>query len=145
MKLTHATVLESLAEALRDQVGPHVQVDFAGDVLRIAQLLIQISGRASDDAAALRVAENARIRALFAEAAQLDCEQDLARRIAAAAQSRDPGLKISELDAETGRLRRLLVELHAWLEEQEGAATRRLDQAIWRSLREAEMARAPRG
>lgn len=143
MKLTHATVLEGVADALREQFSPQLADSFASEAARMAQSLIAIVGRAGDDAAAIRVEENARMRAIFADAAGL-AEGDLAAWLSEAAQSSDPGLRISELDAETGRLRVLLVELHAWLEQQESSAARRLDQLIWRAMRDFEMARAPR-
>lgn len=143
MKLTAATVLEGVADALRDQVSPQLNDAFAGEAARMAQSLIAIVGRAGDDAAAVRVAENARMRAIFADVGAI-AGGDLATRLSEAAKSSDPGLRISELDAETGRLRTLLVELHAWLELQESPEARRLDGEIWRAMRDFEMARAPR-
>jgi hypothetical protein len=145
MRLTGERVLEGVADALRDQVSPHLGDPFAAEAARMAQSLIAIVGRAGEDAAAIRVAENAAIRVLFARAAGVVTDAGLAGRVAAAACSADPGLKISELDAETGRLRALLVELHSALEVHEGPEARALDQAIWRALRDFEMARAPRG
>lgn len=140
MRLTGAAVLEGVAEALRDQIAPSLNDAFARDAARIAQALILIVGRAGDYAAAIRVEENARIRALLAEGGALLGDAGLT----AAAQSTDPGLRISELDAETGRLRKLLVDLHRRVELQETPEARALDQAIWRALRDFEMARAPR-
>jgi hypothetical protein len=143
MKLSHATVLEGLAEAMRDRIAPHVGDAFAGEALRMSQALVLIAGRAGEDAAAIRVEENAAMRAIFADAAPL-ADGDLAARLDAAVRSADPGLRISQLDAETGLLRTLLVELHSWVEGQQGEQFRRIDQAIWRAMRDAELARAPR-
>ena len=140
MRLTGAEVLEGVAEALREQVSPNLSDTFAIEVVRLAQTLTMIVGRAGDDAVVIRVEENARIRALLGEGGALLGD----RRFAEASETRDPGLRISELDAETGRLRGLLVDLHTRLEGEEGAAARALDQAIWRALRDFEMARAPR-
>ena len=143
MKLTGATVLEGVVDALRDQVSPQLNDAFASEAARMAQSLIAIVGRAGDDAVAIRVGENARMRAIFADAARV-AEGDLSARLMEAGNGRDPGLRISELDAETGRLRTLLVELHCWLEGQDSAEARRLDQQFWRAMRDFEMARAPR-
>jgi hypothetical protein len=134
MKLTADKVLEGVADALRDQIAPELTDAFAADAARMAASLITIIGRAGDDAAAIRVAENARIRELLGEGGRMD-----------AAASVDPGLRISELDAENGRLRALLVEMHARVELDDSPEARALDQAIWRALRDFEMARAPRG
>lgn len=143
MKLTGATVLEGVVDALREQVSPQLNDAFASETARMAQSLIAIVGRAGDDAVAIRVEENARMRAIFLEAASV-AKGDLSARLAEAGDSRDPGLRISELDAEIGRLRALLVELHCWLEQQDTPEARHLDQQIWRAMRDFEMARAPR-
>lgn len=143
MKLTNATVLEGVACALREQISPQLDDAFASEAARMAQSLIAIAARAGDDAVVIRVEENARMRAIFAHAATV-AEGSLSVRLADAAEGRDPGLRISELDAETGGLRALLVELHTWIEQQKGAEARRIDQEIWKAMRDFEMARAPR-
>lgn len=143
MRLTGTRVLEGVSVALRDHVSPNLTDAFAGDVARIAQALVLIVGRAGDDAAAIRVEENARLRTIFARGAKL-ADGDLAARLSEAAGSSDPGLKISELDAETGRLRLLLIEFHTWLEDQSREDAKVLDEEIWRAMRDFEMARAPR-
>lgn len=140
MRLTGEKVLEGVVDALRDQIAPNLTDAFAAEAARMAQSLIAIVGRAGDDGVAIRVEENARIRALLGEGGQLLNDPVLA----AAARSADPGLRISELDVETGRLRALLVDLQTRLETSGGAEARQLDQAIWRALRDFEMARAPR-
>ena len=140
MRLTHETVLEGVAAALRDQIAPNLTDAFASDAARMAQSLIRIVGLAGDDAAAIRVEENARMRALLGQGGELLGDADLTT----AAGSSDPSLRISELDAETGRLRLLLVDLHRRIELQDTPAARALDQAIWRALRDFEKARAPR-
>lgn len=145
MKLTHATVLEGVIDSLREQVAPGLDDPFAREAARMAGSLIAIAGRAAEDAVAIRVEENARMRGIFGEAAAIAGDAALRGKLEAAASSSDPGLRLGELDGETGRLRSLLVELHAWLEEQDGAEARRLDRTIWLALRDAELARAPRG
>ena len=144
MKLTSDTVLQGVADALRDQIAPLIDDAFAADATRMAQSLLNIVRLARDDEVAIRVEENCRIRDIFGQAAPVLGDGALGNRIAEAAQSRDPGLRISELDTETGRLRDLLVELHAYVEELTSDQARALDQAIWRALRDIDMPRAPR-
>ena len=142
MNLTLETMLLGVASTLRERITPSVSDSFAGEMSRLAAMLVTITANAVDDAAAARVWENAALRALFEEApAGLD--PSLASRLAEATRSVDPGLKISELDRENDRLRKLLVELHAAVEQHESAAARALDVRIWVLLREAEMRRAP--
>jgi hypothetical protein len=144
MKLTHATVLEGIAAALGDQVGPRVDDGFTLEALRMAQSLIRIVALASEDAVAIQVEENATMRRFFAEAVEMIGPGELADRLNEAGRSHDPGLRLSELQAETGRLRVLLVELQTWLEDHPRAASHALAEEIWQALRTFELARAPK-
>lgn len=143
MNLTIDNALHGVGELLRDRIGPEIGDPFAAQMSRLSCLLLKICANWVDDAAELRVEENAAIRMLLGAAAALVGEP-LAARLAEAALSTDPGLKVSVLDGENDRLRRLLVQAHATLEVCGGAAARALDQRIWRFLEQAEIARAPR-
>ena len=143
MNLTLETLLHGVAATLRDRSAPAIEDSFAIEASRLAAMLITISANAVDDAAAARVWENAALRALFADA-QPAFGGDLARRLGEAALSADPGLKISELDRENARLRTILVELHAAVENADNDQACKLDARIWRLLRETEERRAPR-
>ncbi len=144
MNLTIETTLRGIAHMLRERIAPAVNDKFAGETARLAEMLLTLSAGWVDDAAAIRVAENAKIRALFAESGSVITDVDLARRIVEAAASRDPGLKISELDQESNRLRRLLAELHAHVEASDDKRARDFSQRIWRALSDFEATRAPR-
>ena len=144
MKLTGLRALEGVAEALRDQIAPNLTDRFAIEAARQGGSVLMIAALAMDDAVELRVAETARMRALFAQGLALDPPAPLAARLAEAVSGSDPGLKISVLDAEIARLRPMLVDLHAWVEAGRSPEARALDRAIWQALRDFEMARAPR-
>jgi len=144
MKLRTETVLEGIAEALRDRIAPRLDDAFAANDARMAQSLLAIIRLAHDDEVANKVEENRRMREIFADAAKVVDDRDLATRLDMAGESHDPGLRISQLDAETGRLRNLLVELHAHVERQEGEEAKRVSQGIWGALRDIEMPRAAR-
>ncbi|PXA82858.1 hypothetical protein DMC47_45180 [Nostoc sp. 3335mG] len=144
MKLTIEQTLRGVAHNLQEQVSPALTDSFAIGATRMARDLINIIANTYDDAAAIRVEENAKLRALFAGAAGEVSDRKLGADLAEAGRSRDPGLRISELDAETGRLRSLLVALHAHIEGQAGEAARAIDARIWAFLEETETARAPR-
>lgn len=144
MKLRPGTVLEGIGETLRDRIAPRLDDPFAANDLRMALTLLAIVRLARDDEVALKVEENRRLRAIFADAAGSVADPGLAERLAGAGQSSDPGLRISELEAETGRLRKLLVELHAQTDARSDDDAKRIGQAIWRALRDIEMPRAAR-
>lgn len=143
MNLTIDNALHGIGELLRDRIGPEIGDPFAAQMSRLSCLLLKICANWVDDAAELRVEENAAIRRLLADIAPLTAEPQ-SGRFGAAASSGDPGLKLSVLDAENDRLRRLLVEAQMSLEANGGAAALALDQRIWRFLEQAERTRAPR-
>ncbi len=144
MILTIETTLHGIARMLHERINPAVQDSYAGEAARLAELLLKLSANWVDDAAAIRVAENAAIRRLLGEGAALVTNPDLAERLTGSARSADPGLRISQLDMENNRLRSDLQDLHAHIDTLEGDAARLLGQRIWRSLAEFETARAPR-
>lgn len=143
MNLTLETTLRGVADTLRDRILPALDDAFAGEAARLAEMLVTLCANTVDGAAAVRAQENAAIRALFADAVPLLADGTLAERIGAAATATDPGLRISELYDANGRLRALLVELHACIETVDGVAARMLDRRIWRLMRDAEVARFP--
>lgn len=143
MRLTLEQTLHRLGRNLTERIAPDVTNDFVAQSARMAAGTLNICANWVDDAAAIRVSENAAIREVLGEAAG-PAGGELGARLEAAAQSHDPGLKISELDEESHRLRLLLVEAQSWLEEQDSDDARALCQNIWRLLEDIEMTRAPR-
>lgn len=129
--LTMAVMLEGLAEALRDKVQPALAGDpYASEQLRLSCVLLTLAAQQVDGLAAVRVSENSRMRALLGEAAAI-VGGDLSARLALERVGAEPGYRISELDAEGGRLRNLLVELHGALEALDDAAASAMHRRIW--------------
>jgi hypothetical protein len=143
MNLTSEAILQGVAKAVREQIAPALTDPFASEVARLAAALLSLTANDVDDAAAARIWENAAMRQLFAHAAS-QAPEGLSARLTDAAQSADPGYRISELDGENGRLRRLLVELHAYVEVRRDVAAVSLDQRIWKLLGDVRERRAPR-
>ena len=143
MNFTIPSAVKGVGALLRERIGPEIGDNYAANMARMATSLLTISANWVDDAAALRVAENATIRALLGDCAPL-AGGELAARLGEAAQSGDPGLRISELDRENHRLRLLLIAAQAWLESRTDNAARDLDRRIWLLLEDIEMKRAPR-
>jgi len=135
--------LHSIHELLRDRISPAIEDPYTGQMARLSCMLLTICANGVDDAAELRVEENAAIRLHLGEAAALLAEP-LAGELEQAAQSADPGLKISVLDGENHRLRCLLVDAQAALERAGQPAAQEMVQRIWRLLESIEMKRAPR-
>ena len=123
MRLTLEASLRRIGDLLREDVAPDLRTPFLGQSVRLAGGLLNICANWVDDAAEIRVGENAAIREMLG------------------IEGSDPGLKISQLDAENHRLRLLLVEAHAAAEEAGDSAR---ESAIWRLLEDIEMKRAQR-
>jgi hypothetical protein len=143
MKLTSETILHGVSKALREQIGPSLTDPFAIEATRLATLLVSIAANGIDDAAAARIWENTALRKLFGDAAGV-VTGNLSAQLSAASQSVDPGYKLSELDAENGRLRNLLIKLHAFVEDRDEGVMRAMNQKIWKLLIQSHERRAPR-
>ena len=141
--LTLDNALHGVRELLRDRISPAVGDPFAAQMARLSGMLLAICANGVDDAAELRVEENAAIRTLLGEAAAI-MPAPLTDAFHAAAASTDPGLKVSVLDGENNRLRTLLVEAQTALEESHDSAANALNQRIWQLLETIEAKRAPR-
>jgi hypothetical protein len=141
--LTLDNALHGIEELLRDRIGPEIGDPFAAQMARLSCLLLRISANAIDDAAELRVQENAAIRHILGEASAI-VEGQMAELLLQAAASTDPGLRLSVLDSENHRLRTLLVDCHAALEAEPSEAASRLVRRIWQLLDNFEARRAPR-
>jgi len=127
-------VLRCLAGTLLTEIAPQLGVGYTGGSLSVIALLLFMIAAEHDRAAEVRHAENRELRALFAAAAAAVVDARLAQQLAAAAQSSDPSLRISDLDAANDALRRLLIALHAHVEEQRTDAARALERRIWEWL-----------
>jgi hypothetical protein len=141
--LTLDNALHGVEELLRDRISPAIGDPFAAQMARLSCMLLRICANGVDDAAELRVEENAAIRRLLREAAEF-VPSPLASRLHEAAASADLSLKISVLDNENQRLRVLLVSAQTILENSKDCAALTLDQRIWQLLEAAEAKRAPR-
>ncbi len=134
MKPDVPKVLEILAGRFLFDIAPNVAPSYRQSSVGVSAMLLGIVREEWDRAAARRVDENASLRALFREGAGVVTDTNLRRRLEAAGASSDASLLISELEKANDALRALLIELHASVEQQSGAAARALEDAIWREL-----------
>ncbi len=143
MKLRRTTILQVIETKLTRDIMPLLSDDFAHNDLRMAASLLAIDRMERENAVALQVEEHERLRALFADAAAIVDDAALRERLQAAASGRTANFRLSALEAETGALRGLLVALHEHVEARGDPASREMDQAIWRAIRDTERSRNP--
>jgi hypothetical protein len=92
--LSIGNALRGLEEFIRDKMAPAIDDPFVAPMARLSGMLLRICANSVDDAAELRIDENAAIRLILGEATAL-VPPPLASRLREAAASTDPGLKIS--------------------------------------------------
>lgn len=144
MTLSPEMCLRGVIDMLNERITPALTDSFAVETARLAGLVLAITTNGIDDAAAIRIAENDAMRALFKDAAGVVAVAALADKLEHAATTTASGYKLSELDRDNAALRSLLVDLHVAVENQSGAPARTIDSRIWRMLKDFEAARAPR-
>jgi len=127
-------VMRGCALALTQPPSPDAGPEFFASRVGMISMLANLAAQEAEHAAAATVAENADIRALFAQAAAYDAA--LGGRLARAAQGVDTDLTLSALDAANARLRRLLIELHERVEDTGDAALDRTILALYVKMAE---------
>lgn len=134
MKPDPQRLLEQLAATLAADVMPNVQPRYRQTSVALLAGLALAAREELERGAARRAEENAALRVLFAHAAPVVADAELARRLRDASAGRDASLRISALDAANQRLRALLIELHAHVETLATPQASALDAAIWAEL-----------
>ena len=134
MKPEIPNVLEILAGTLLFDVMPNVSPSYRQSSVGVSAMLLGMVREEWDRAASRRSEENAALRALFRESLSAVSDANLCRRLDEAANSGDASLRISDLERDNEKLRALLIELHAHVELESGAAARAVEEAIWREL-----------
>ena len=139
MKPEASDILNISADQLMAGVVPNLAASYLQGTTAIHALLMKFAAREYERGADIRTAENGDIRALFAELGDQVHDETLKLRLAEAAASRDTSLTISALDAANVELRRLLIELHVHLEDNDA---REGEKRVWQLLKNMAARRA---
>ena len=134
--------LQFIAASLITEIAPQISDDYTQRNSMLTAMLLQIAAEEWDRAAARRVEENGALRRLFAEVAPEIGDPGLRTRLETASGEEEESLRISDLNRSNDRLRTLLIELHAHVEEIDTETARRIEAAIWRELRVSTERRA---
>lgn len=131
-------VLNGVAVTLATEVLAEAQTPHGQQTVGLASALLMMAAQEFDRAAARLVEENAAVLAIFARAKAALEDYGLQERI-----ERELGelpgqdLRVSALQAENDRLRALLIDVHATVEQMTGAEAEALDRLIWDELQES--------
>jgi hypothetical protein len=134
MKPTMDHLLISMATTLATTIIPEMpETSYAlGDAKMLAALAILLAQEV-DRAADVLVRENAAIRALFAQAAEMPVG-GLGVQLGKAATSTDASLRVSVLEAGNAELKAVLIDLHALVDDSSADWAKAIDAKIWAIL-----------
>lgn len=135
-------VLVGFSGTLIGKIMPHVGLEYVQRDVQLMALALTAMAEEYDRAAEVRFSENRDMRELFAAAAGRIGDEVLSSRLKEAGESSDESLRVSTLNKENARLRELLIELHATVEESEEDGAREIETEIWRTLRSSTERRA---
>jgi hypothetical protein len=124
-------ILNTSAMQLIGSLAPLLPASYAQSSASLLGFMMMLSAQEYDRAADIRAAENADLRALFAEIAGAVKDAALRTRLEAASNTEDASLKISTLDAANHELRKLLIEAQTHVETLD---TRDIEKKIWNVL-----------
>lgn len=125
MKPETDQILNLSALKLMTELAPAMGAQYDQGMTQVVAALLIMSAQEYDRAADIRAAENADMRALFAELAPVVREAGLRKELEAAAAEGDESLRVSALNAANEKLRRLLIRLQVHVEDA-GGETRRI-------------------
>ena len=131
MKPDVPVVMRGLFGTMLMEIAPNLTAEYSAGSVGIMSMMIFMTADEYDRAADIRAAENAEMRALFAEAAGLVADAGLKAKLAEAAEGKDASLRISALDKENAALASLLIELQAHVEESVATWAAGIEARIW--------------
>ncbi|MBK6662450.1 MAG: hypothetical protein IPG47_06730 [Thermoflexaceae bacterium] len=131
-------VLNGVAVALMTRVAPEIRTPFGQQLAGLSAVLLRVVATEFDRIADRLSVENAAVAAILSDAAAVLPDASLAVRAGEAANAATPpDLRVSTLQAINDRLRAILVEVHAAIEETPGEEARAMEERIWEELRES--------
>jgi len=131
-------VLFGVAAALMTQIMPEVRTPIAVQTVTLSAALLSMVAQEFDRASSRLVDEDRAVRTLLSDARGIIEDATLRSRIGA--EIADPiehDLHVSALQGANDRLRALLIDVHAAIEEIPGEAAMNLNDRIWDELRES--------
>ncbi|MES1198943.1 MAG: hypothetical protein ABUS48_03080 [Pseudomonadota bacterium] len=145
MRPTFGQLLLGAAATLGKDVAPHIEDNAPVAVGRLGTvgLILACMAQEADRAVETAVREQDALRALFLDAAAAPLPRDMQMRLkAAATNDARPSLKLSDLDAQNAKLKRLLMDLLVALEAEHFDWAIALEARVWTVLKSGAERRA---
>jgi hypothetical protein len=128
-------ILEISAGQLMAGVVPLLPDSYSQGSTALLSFLMLFSAQEYERGAEIRATDNAEMRAAFGALAPIVGDADLKKKLEDAATSTVSSLLISKLNQSNAHLRALLIELHIYLESQDGDDVRAGEKRIWDVLK----------
>jgi hypothetical protein len=135
-------VLRTLSGQLLSEIAPRISVSYGKSSVEVMAVLLLDAAEEYDRAVESRFEENRAMRKIFRDAAVDLPDGPLRDRLAEEGGGEDACLRVSALNEANDRLRKVLIELHAFVEERDDEWARRVNREIWRELRASAIRRA---
>jgi hypothetical protein len=132
MKPDAQDILNKSAAQLTNQLAPALSTTYLQGTAGLLGLLMKFSAKEYERGADIRAAENSDMRTLFSELAPRVSDAGLREQLDGAAATRDVSLTISALNAANHDLRRILIALQTWIENN---GAREDQRRIWSVLK----------
>lgn len=136
--LNVSEILIGGAQALMIPPAEDAAGEYSAGMIGVVAMLCMLAAQEAEGAAAIRYAENRRMRLVFADAVADGSAGPLGDRLAALAAGQDDDLRLSALEQSGDKLRDALISLHVHAEE---TGARVLDLRIIQLLRHGAQAR----
>lgn len=131
MKPDITSALNTGSMTLLGEIAPLLEGGYGGGTVTSISIMMLFAAKEAEQGAQMRVLSIGDMRELFGEAAALVSDKSLAVRLEVASRGAEDSLLISKLDETRSRLRALMIELHAHIEQQQAGWARTLDLKIW--------------
>jgi hypothetical protein len=132
MKPDAQDILNKSADQLMGQLAPALNEQYSQGMAAIMALLMKFAAKEYERGADIRAAENADMRALFAELAPRVGDAELRKHLEEAAATHVTSLAVSALNAANHDLRKTLIALQIWIEDN---GAREDQKRIWSVLK----------
>lgn len=134
MKPDLPIVMRGFFGTMLTEIAPSLNAEYSTGSIGIMSMMVYLTAQEYERAAEVRVADNAEMRALFADAAKLVGDEGLKARLSEAAGTKDRSLLISVLDEDHSALSAVLIELQTYVEESTAPWAVGLEERIWDHL-----------
>ncbi|MFO7963422.1 MAG: hypothetical protein R6U50_05825 [Desulfobacterales bacterium] len=127
-------ILRTLGTVLATKFMPSLEADHARAEMGLTALILGVISEEFERVAHRRIEENREMRNIFQEAIPVVQDEHLKNELIVATEKTEVDFHISALDHLNCELQKVLIHLHAHIEDVNGPEARTIEEAIWEEL-----------